>query len=152
MSSQKKRRENKKAKQRYHTRKQKLLQERVQSTGQQIDGKKSRLPEKISKALKDFLVGYKMKRDKLSTVKQNAMMRMVVKISGRYQATKLIGLRRQTLACVYAANQRRQNKMWEHSTEAFFQKECCPFARSPHSQQEAQKTEDGFDKTSCLPL
>ena len=151
MSSQKKRRENEKAKQRYHTRKQKLPQVTVQ-TGQQIDGEKSRVPEKISKALKDFLVGYKMKRDKLSIVKQNAMMCTVVKISGRYQATKLIGLRRQTLGCFYAANQRRQNKTWEHSTEAFFRKECCPFARSPHSQQEAQKTEDGFDKTSCLPL
>ena len=128
-----------------------LLQVTVQSTGQQIDGKKSRVPE-ISKALKDSLVGYKMKRDKLSTVEQNAMMRMGVKISGRYQATKLNGLRRQTLGCVHAANQRRQNKMWKHSTQAFFRKECRPFAGSPHSQQEAQKTEDGFDKTSCLPL
>ena len=70
MSSQKKRRENEKAKQRYHTRKQKLLQEHVRSTGQQIDGRKSRVPEKISKAFKDFLVGYKLKRDKLSTVKK----------------------------------------------------------------------------------
>ena len=71
-----------------HTRKQKLLQERVQSTGQQIDGKKSRVPDKISKAFKDFLVGYKLKRDKLSVVKRNAVMWMIVKITGRYQATK----------------------------------------------------------------
>ena len=93
MSSRKKRRENEKAKQRYHTRKQKLLQERVQSTGPQIDGKKSRAPDKISKAFKDFLVGSKLKRDKLSIVKRNAMMCTIVKITGRYQATKQIGLR-----------------------------------------------------------
>ena len=125
MSSPKKRRENEKAKQRYHTRKQKLLQERVQSTGQQIDGKKSRVPDKISKAFKDFLVGYKLKRDKLSVVKRNAVMWMIVKITGRYQATKQIGLRRWTLkspGCVDAAYRRHQSKMGEQSAEALYEK------------------------------
>ena len=74
---------------------------------------------------KDFLVGSKLKRDKLSIVKRNAMMCTIVKITGRYQATKQIGLRRQTLkslGCVDAVYQRRQSEMGEQSAEAFYEK------------------------------
>ena len=53
-------------------------------------GEKSRVPYKISKAFKDFLVRYRMKRDKLSIVKRNAMMRMIVNITdGIRQQNKL---------------------------------------------------------------
>ena len=53
-------------------------------------GEKSRVPDKISKAFKDFLVRYKVKRDKLSIVKRNAMMRMIVNITdGIGQQNKL---------------------------------------------------------------
>ena len=45
---------------------------------------------KKSKAFQDFLVRYKMKRDKLSIVKRNAMMRMIVNITdGIRQQNKL---------------------------------------------------------------
>ena len=52
------------------------------------------------------------------------MMRMVVKITGHYHATKLIGMRRQTLKSLGCADVAycRQRKMEEHSAAAFFEK------------------------------
>ena len=51
---------------------------------------KNQVPDKTSNAFKDFLVRYKMKRDKLPIVKRNAMMRMIVNITdGIRQQNKL---------------------------------------------------------------
>ena len=93
MSSQKKRRENEKANKGTTPESRSFFRNVFSQPDSRLMAKKSRVPEKISKAFKDFLIGYKLKRDKLSIVKRNAAMWMIVKITGRYQATKQIGLR-----------------------------------------------------------